>query len=253
MANSFTANLNLEKPEVGADSNLWGGHINSDLDILDSIFTSVTTRPISSIIKSNTKIVDTAATSKAILFSLTSITAATTRNLTVQDADGTLAYTAQIAASTTGAVTTGQLAVATTDMATQTSAQTFANKTLTAPTINGGTLSATVTGVTTTALDNSTKLATTAYADNNLIQISRTGVTTTGAFTGTYNTASGTIPTSGGGTALTPFAVTFTPKSAVSILEIDIVVKGVWQHRSVFHLPFQWLDADRHRHAIDNQ
>lgn len=40
MANTYTANLNLTKPEVGADTNAWGGHLNTDLDTLDAIFKS---------------------------------------------------------------------------------------------------------------------------------------------------------------------------------------------------------------------
>jgi Chaperone of endosialidase len=40
MANTYTTNLNLTKPEVGADTDAWGGHINTDLDTLDGIFKS---------------------------------------------------------------------------------------------------------------------------------------------------------------------------------------------------------------------
>jgi hypothetical protein len=40
MANAYTTNLNLTKPEVGGDNNSWGSHINSDLDTLDGIFKS---------------------------------------------------------------------------------------------------------------------------------------------------------------------------------------------------------------------
>lgn len=162
MPNSFTANLDLTKPEVGADSNLWGGHLNGDMDILDSIFTSATTMLVSTVLKSDTSIADVAVTTKRVLFNLTGITPANTRNLSIQDSDGTLAYTAQVAAATTGlgTVTTGQVAAATaTGVALLAAANTFT-------TSNTIPLTVLSTGVTTTAGDNSTKLATTAYVNN---------------------------------------------------------------------------------------
>lgn len=37
MANGSTLNLAMVKPEVGADDDAWGGHINSDLDTIDAL------------------------------------------------------------------------------------------------------------------------------------------------------------------------------------------------------------------------
>jgi len=43
MADSYTSNLNLTKPEIGSSTDTWGGKINTDLDTLDSIFSATGT------------------------------------------------------------------------------------------------------------------------------------------------------------------------------------------------------------------
>ena len=73
------------------------------MDMIDAIFTATSTMLVSAVLKSDSSIADVTTTSKRMLFNLSGVSTSTTRNLTVQDADGTLAYTAQIAASTAAA------------------------------------------------------------------------------------------------------------------------------------------------------
>lgn len=41
MANTYTTRFNLTKPEVGADTNAWGGHLNANFDTIDSNMVSL--------------------------------------------------------------------------------------------------------------------------------------------------------------------------------------------------------------------
>jgi hypothetical protein len=111
MADSFTPNLNLRKPEVGAAFDTWGGAagLNSDLDILDAVFLAtglgtsvgvhVGTGKVLNIddtgeLKVNADgitIFDRTDPTKAAKLVASSITTATTRSYTLPDANGTVA------------------------------------------------------------------------------------------------------------------------------------------------------------------
>lgn len=59
-----------------------------------------------------------------------------------------------------------------------------------------------------------------------LFPLSTISTTATVTLTGTYATTTGAAPTTGGGTAIAALAKTFTPASASSTLEIEVIVKG---------------------------